>query len=126
MTIYHITSRAAWQAAQRARSYASPTLTDVGFIHASTREQVIQVANAFYRGQDDLVLLVIDVNRLQADVRWEPPDHIAETDEPPPEQGLFPHIYGPINLTAVTDVLALTPDSAGLFVFPSNGGSSSD
>jgi uncharacterized protein (DUF952 family) len=117
--LYHLTTRTEWQAAQEAGLYTSPTLDSAGFIHASTAQQVINVANAFYPGQNDLILLVIDTESLRSELRWEPPDHIAETDELPPEQGLFPHIYGPVNLTAVAGVLELAVNSAGLFIFPS-------
>ncbi len=119
MILYHITTRAEWQAAQRARSYASATLTDAGFIHASTREQVIEVANAFYRGQQDLVLLVMDADLLRSEIRWEPPDHpTSGASAPLPEQDLFPHLYGPINLDCVVQVLDLMPDAGGLFDLP--------
>jgi len=120
MIVYHITTRTEWQAALEAGVYTSPTLDSAGFIHASTVEQVIPVANAFYRGQEDLILLVINAALLRSDLRWEPPDHIAETDAPVPEQGLFPHIYGPIALDSVVEVLDLLVDSAGVFDLPTS------
>lgn len=116
MTIYHITSRAEWEDAQRRGEYVAPSLTGEGFIHCSTAGQVPHVANAFYRGRTDLVLLVIDETATGSEVRWEPPAGppaagISEAD-------LFPHIYGPINLGAVTRVLDFQPDSAGMFSLP--------
>jgi uncharacterized protein (DUF952 family) len=88
-----------------------------GFIHASTAEQVAAVANAFYRGRADLILLVIDEARLQSELRWEAPAG-------PPAEGIrpgdsFPHIYGPLNLAAVVRVLDFEPDPDGTFSRPS-------
>jgi uncharacterized protein (DUF952 family) len=119
MIVYHLTTRAEWQAALEAGAYTSPTLDSAGFIHASTVEQVIPVANAFYRGQKDLILLVIDTDLLQSDLRWESPAHIAETDDPP-EEGLFPHIYGPIALDCVVEVLDLPANADGVFDLPAS------
>jgi uncharacterized protein (DUF952 family) len=116
MTIYHIASRAEWEAAQARGEYTAPSLTGEGFIHCSTATQVVHVANAFYRGRTDLVLLVLDETATRPEVRWEPPAG-------PPAAGisasdLFPHIYGPINLEAVVRALDFEPDPAGTFTLP--------
>lgn len=117
--IYHITSRADWQGAQATGSYSPASLSSEGFIHFSTREQVVTVANAFYRGQLDLVLLVVDAARLTAALRFEGPVHPADSDQPPPPQdALFPHLYGALHVDAVTQVLDFPPDADGMFVFP--------
>jgi uncharacterized protein (DUF952 family) len=75
------------------------------------------VANRFYARQTGLVLLVIDLDRLTSALKWEP-----VLDAPasiPGEQGpAYPHIYGPINLEAVTDVLGFEPGPDGLFRAP--------
>ena len=100
--IYHITTPAEWAAAQRAGSYRAASLDSEGFIHCSTRQQVLPVAKLFYRGRGDLLLLRIDESRLDAPLVWEAPAHpdpekageFAETDR-------FPHIYGELNLDAV-------------------------
>ena len=114
--IFHITTRTAWQSAQAAGYYRDPSLDEAGFIHASTAPQVAAVANAFYHGQNGLVLLVIDEARLVAELRWEPPAGPPATDIS--ESDRFPHIYGRLNLDAVVRVLDLTPDSTGIFTLP--------
>jgi len=111
--IYHITSRAEWDAAQQRGEYVAPSLTSEGFIHCSTAQQIPHVANAFYRGRTDLVVLALDETATSSEVRWEAPAG-------PPAAGisasdLFPHIYGPIHLSAVQRVQDLRPDSAGMF-----------
>ncbi|MGA7192926.1 MAG: DUF952 domain-containing protein, partial [Anaerolineales bacterium] len=64
--IYHIASREAWNAAQEQGQYSAPSLTSEGFIHCSTRTQVLSVAEKFYKGQTGLVILVIDSARLSS------------------------------------------------------------
>lgn len=77
---------------------------------------MLAVADAFYRGQTGLVLLVIDEARVQAEVRWEAP--AGEPAAGISAADLFPHIYGPLNLDAVMRVVDLKADSGGKFVLP--------
>lgn len=117
--IYHITTRAAWQAAQAHGQYIAPSLATEGFIHFSRANQVTGVANAFYAGQNGLVLLEVDVARLSADLRWEPPAHpggVAPQVQPHADD-LFPHLYGPLNLDAVRAV-RLYPQPHRAFPLP--------
>ena len=110
MVIYHITSRSDWKKAQQAGQYTAPSLTQEGFIHASTGEQVTGTANLFYHGQHGQVLLVIDSERLLSELRFDVVStHGAEQR--------FPHIYGPLNLDAVVDALDFQPDTNGTFQF---------
>lgn len=117
MNIYHITSRTDWVAATRAGQYVAPSLASAGFIHCSTAAQVIPVAEKYYGGQNGLVLLVIDPDRLTPELKWEPP---AEGAPPPgvPEGDSFPHVYGPINLDAAVQVLDFGTDPDGHFALP--------
>ena len=114
MTIYHIAFRTDWADAVAAGEYrvSSRTLSleEQGFIHASTAGQVAGVANAFYDDIDaaDLVLLVIDPERLTAPLRYDP---VPGADQP------FPHIYGPLNVSAVTGTVELRQDANGRYVF---------
>ena len=52
------------------------------------------MANAFYQGVPDLVLLTIDTERVASPIRYE---LVPGQDLP------YPHIYGPLNLDAVID-----------------------
>jgi len=112
--IFHILRRGEWQEALRRNRYEPPSLETEGFIHCSTREQTLGTANRFFRGQPDLLLLGIEPSRLTADVRLEAPSN--PVDERARE--LFPHVYGPINLEAVTQVLDFPCDADGLFHLP--------
>ncbi len=115
--ICHITTRAAWEAAQGSGEFFSPEFDVHGFIHCSTPEQVQLVANAFFRGRTGLILLVIDLARLKSPVRWEPP-HSTERLPDFTLGAVFPHVYGPINLDAVVRTTNLDPTDTGSFVLP--------
>ncbi len=107
--IYHIIPQADWAAAQAQGNYRPESLASAGFIHCSRPGQVERVANAFYRNQEDLLLLEIACDGLQADVRYE--DLLGE--------GMtFPHIYGPLNLNAVVGVYAMKRDDSGDYILP--------
>lgn len=104
--IYHITSKGEWTQAQETGSYIAPSLQTEGFIHGSTREQVTRVANSFYRGEDDLVLLCIHEDDLAPKVEWEDPVHPNPDDAPDTHEAeLFPHVYGAIGIQAVVAVV---------------------
>jgi glutathione S-transferase len=102
--IYHIALAAGWAQAQRDGQYTTSTrgrtLAEEGFIHASTADQVDEVADAFYRDAPDLVLLVIDTERVGSPIRYEPVPGQADP---------YPHIYGPLNLEAVVEVRPFRP-----------------
>ncbi|MDZ4672786.1 MAG: GNAT family N-acetyltransferase [Phototrophicales bacterium] len=114
--IYHITTRAEWDEAQKVGAYRAPSLESQGFIHASSISQVIKVANAVYVGQKNLVLLAIDVRHIIAPMRYEPPDTSILAEQY--EGELFPHIYGELNLSAVLRVDELPCGDDGLFALP--------
>lgn len=115
MRLYHITTRPDWEAAQSTGQYSAPSLQTQGFIHLSQAEQVARVANAIYKGQTGLVVLCIDPDGLSFTVRYEPPDPTIPAHHYQGE--LFPHLYGPLNVSAVADVIDFRPDSSGEFTF---------
>ena len=92
--IFHITSKTSWSAARRTGRYLAESLAGEGFIHCSKADQILRVANSFYGGQMGLVILEINLAKLSSKVAWEPGTDKADE--------LFPHIYGPVNLEAVT------------------------
>jgi len=119
--ILHITSRADWENAQRRGVYEAPSLATEGFIHCSTASQTVETANRFYRGQRDLVLLLIDESAVSAVVRYEraaDPDAPGRADDRDDAGGGFPHIYGPLNVNAVVDSYDFAPNADGLFSLP--------
>ncbi|MBA3872317.1 MAG: DUF952 domain-containing protein [Anaerolineae bacterium] len=117
-TILHITHQPNWQAALESGAYQTPTLAKDGFIHCSTDAQALRVANNFYRGQNDLVLLVIDTDKLIAPLKFEGPINPQTGQAEVGVNDLFPHVYGAINLDAVSKVVAFPSQPDGTFVLP--------
>jgi uncharacterized protein (DUF952 family) len=107
--ILHITTRAAWAAAEAAGEYRADSLASEGFIHCSTRSQVAAVANDRFAGRVDLVLLVIDPAQVAAEVRYEDCYESGQR---------FPHVYGPLPLAAVHQVIDYRPGDGGRFGEP--------
>lgn len=110
--ILHICRAADADRFRAAGAVTASSLDDVGFIHCADPGTVMLPANRLYRGRDDLVLLEIDPAAVDADVRWEP------GDPPIPGGPWFPHVYGPINYSAVVNVHRLDADGGGEFVLP--------
>jgi len=89
--------------------YVTDSLESQGFIHMSTEQQVIPVANSFYKDSEDLVLLYIDPEKIKVDLKWEGSDEIGED---------FPHLYASLPLEAVVRVEDFTKDKNGNYVMP--------
>ena len=112
--IFHITTRKEWETAKVMGTYAAPSLEIEGFIHCSKKVQVLGTTNNYFRGHQDLLLLCIMPEKLQADLKYEDPSGKHSSNE----VGLFPHVYGPINQEAVLKVVPFPCDSEGEFTLP--------
>lgn len=113
--IYHITTRQAWNS--RDVNYQHTSLDTEGFIHCSTLHQLALVANRYYQGEDNVLVLVISTATLSPDLRWDPPRH-PDGSSAQPVHLLYPHIYGEINTDAVLKVIDWTRDSLGRYRLP--------
>jgi uncharacterized protein (DUF952 family) len=98
--IYHLTTVEEWEDAQDKGSYEPPSFQREGFIHCSTEEQLQTVLEKHFKGQENLVKLVIDPARLTQKLQY---DLVEESNQE------FPHIYGPLNIEAVTQIVFLEP-----------------
>jgi uncharacterized protein (DUF952 family) len=108
--IYHFCGRDEWAAVTDA--YTADTLATEGFIHCSDLDTVLLPANAIARGRGDLALLAIDESRLPSPPVWEP------GDPSDPSSIRFPHIYGPIPVSAVVAVHDFPCGPDGTFTLP--------
>ena len=106
--IYKICPRALWNQAERDGVFrGAPVDHADGFIHFSTAEQARETAARHFAGADDLVLAAVDGDRLGPALRWEPSRGGA----------LFPHLYGPLPMSAVVWSRPLPLDKDGAHVF---------
>lgn len=113
--IYHLVSESEFHACLEAHTYSPESLRQHGFVHCALEPSVIPVANDYLAEVAERVLLLeIDLEHLDADVRLEAPaplegaasSHLASAAE-------FPHVYGPINAQAISGVGVLSKDSSG-------------
>ena len=140
--IYHLTTRDAALLARQTGEYRTESLAKDGFIHLSQFHQVLGVANAFYVGQKDLVILIVETSYLEAELKYEAPVHpmISNALEPVKDEDflsgkrlsnsndflradlstdlLFPHLYGPLNFDAVVKVVDFPVLADGKFELP--------
>lgn len=109
--IWHLLSVDQWRAAD-AIGYVPGAAP---FVHASPDlGTLLTVANALYReAAEPMVALGLDEDKLTSPVRYEP----ADPAPPPgaPDMTLFPHIYGPVDMPAVTEVRFARRDPAGVY-----------
>lgn len=109
--LIHTLVRAAdWRLAETRGEYrGSADDARDGFLHFSTAAQVAGSAAKHRAGVADLLLVSVAAEALGAALRWEPGGSRA---------GRFPHLYGPLPLSAVRSVVALPLGPDGRHVFP--------
>ena len=107
--IYKICPALLWQEAEKAGSFAgAPIDIQDGYIHFSTAEQVRETAKRHFAGQDELLLVAVDVDSLGE----------ALLCEPSRGGDLFPHLYAPLPVSAVRWVRPLPLGQDGQHIFP--------
>jgi uncharacterized protein (DUF952 family) len=100
--IYKIVSVAEWRAAEASGQFegSEVDLKD-GYIHFSEAAQLRETARRHFAGRDDLLLVTVDADRLDPAPIWEPSRGGA----------LFPHLYGPLPVSAATGSRPLSVDA---------------
>jgi len=108
-TIYKICPASAWREAERQGVFrGSPVDISDGYIHFSTASQVGETARKHFAGQTGLFLIAVDADALGDALRWER----SRNDD------LFPHLYGELDLGAVTTVHSMLARSDGFHDIP--------
>jgi len=97
--IYHVVSKTDWEQAMQQGFYEPASITSEGFIHLSNKEQVGAVLQRYYQNQQDLLLLHVDESKLLAELKYETAPSVNEQ---------FPHLFGRLNLDAITDVTSIS------------------
>ncbi|MGC3939243.1 DUF952 domain-containing protein [Roseobacter sp. EG26] len=108
MMIYKIFRADEW-AELRAKGETTGAPIDVsdGYVHFSTASQAAETAAKHFAGQDGLMLLAVETDRLGDDLKWE----VSRGDQ------LFPHLYRVLRLDDVVWAQPL-PLKDGLHLFP--------
>ena len=107
--IYKICPGPAWREAERQGVYrgSADDISD-GFIHFSVASQVAETAKKHFFGQTGLFLIAVDADALGDALRWER----SRNGE------LFPHLYGELDIGAVTAILDMRAQSDGYHDIP--------
>jgi uncharacterized protein (DUF952 family) len=102
-TAYKILTRGEWESLNAEGTFpGAPVDLADGYIHLSAPDQVAETAAKHFAGRDDLVLVEVDLTKLEG-VKWEP------------SRGgqLFPHLYGILPLSAVVRAEAVRVSADG-------------
>ena len=92
--IFHICTKEEWEKKLSSNEYIHPSLKTENFIHNSEEHQIEGVLQRYFKGQNDLLKLTIDPDKLTSRLQYD----LATDDE------YFPHVYGPINKDAIVKV----------------------
>jgi uncharacterized protein (DUF952 family) len=103
---YHLVPEPVWTTWKASDVYTPEAFEKDGFIHCTNGlDQLIEVANMFYTADPrEFQVLALEVNSIAAELRYDD------------EHRLFPHIYGPLNTSAVVDEFAVIRADDGTFV----------
>lgn len=94
--IYHITTPAEWENAQKSGFYKPQAYEQDGFIHCSDAYQIEGTANRFYKNASELVVLEIDTEKTAGEILYEQASDGGAMR--------FPHLYGLLEVNAVNAV----------------------
>jgi uncharacterized protein (DUF952 family) len=104
---YKVLTAAQFAELQNGTFRGAPVDLADGYIHLSDASQLTGTVRKHFSGQDSLVILAVDLNRLDGALRWE----VSRGGQ------LFPHLYGRLRMA---DVRAHAPLrwQDGLVVLP--------
>jgi uncharacterized protein (DUF952 family) len=107
--ILHMLKREDWEAAVEKGIYQPESIEKEGFIHCSLPDMLVTVANGLYLGLTDMIILVLDADKIEAPLVYE---DCYETGHD------FPHIYGSITPDCVIKIVDFPCDADGQFTLP--------
>ena len=102
--IYMVSNQVEYDKAKKNGSLTRESLSSEGFIHASPKSQLNRVANKYYKDKVDPLVLVIQKDKISPELKWEPATG-----------GSYPHLFGPLNIDAIIDVVVIRLDETDSF-----------
>lgn len=106
MKVYHILEKEVWGKAEILGYYSPSSLDKEGFIHCSTKEQLLPTLNRRFLGKKNLLLISINTKKVKQKIVFEDLNKLGEK---------HPHIYGVLDINAVISTLPLIPEENGEF-----------
>ena len=74
--------------------FSPASLQTEKFVHASPANQLTRIANKYYSENDTVHVAVVRKTKVKAPIKWEPAT-----------AGIYPHIYGELNMDSVEKVV---------------------
>jgi len=102
--IYLLSSEQEYNTALKQGVLIRESINTEGFIHAAPKSQLTRIANKYYKNTVKPLILIVDKNKITAQVKWEPA-----------KGGLYPHIYGALNTDAIIKTQKITLNENGEF-----------
>jgi uncharacterized protein (DUF952 family) len=104
----HLVADDQWAASDEGQPYRHPSLETEGFIHCTDGDaEMARTANRHYAGDERaFVVLTVDLDRVEAPWRYD--------DRGSP----YPHVYGPIERSAIVEVRPMPRSADGTFLPP--------
>ena len=107
--VFKLCDAAEWSAAIKAGSYGGSGVDRRdGYIHLSAADQLAETAAKHFRGQEELVVIAFDADKLGASLKWEVSRGGA----------LFPHYYGELDPSLAAWVAPAPLDANGIPLLP--------
>lgn len=94
--IFHIAQTKDIHDKSATEDYRCGSLTTEGFIHCCDKHQLAGVVSRYYGDVDDVHLLILEVGKLEAPLIHE--NTVGGSE-------LFPHLYGPVNASAILEII---------------------
>lgn len=102
--LYHITNKFDYIKAKDKGIYDFCSLKTDGYIHLSFKSQVIDTANRYFRGKENLIIFEINAKKIEKFIKIE---NTMGGDE------LFPHLYNELPMNIIERVYDLIETPAG-------------
>lgn len=103
---YHLSPRDVWDTQKSQQSYLPEGFAQDGFIHCTNGlDDLLTVANMFYIDDArEFIVLELNVSAVVSEIRYDDEDE------------RYPHIYGPLNTSAVRGQANVQRDAGGTFL----------
>ena len=105
--IAHCMKKTAWNKVRDEAYWGHQNIEKEGFIHCSPVKYLWRVLPNFESEEEELVIICIDEEKLDAEVRYEDDGNYGRR---------YPHVYGTINNDAVMMVLDYLKDEQGHYM----------
>tara|TARA_Y100000590_G_C15309778_1_gene859714 strand:+ start:372 stop:710 length:339 start_codon:yes stop_codon:yes gene_type:complete len=102
--LYHITTKFDYIKAKDKGFYDFCALKTEGFIHLSFKHQVLETADRYFKGKDNLIVFEINPATLEQSIKVE---NTVGGEE------LFPHLYSELPVSVIEKIYDLTETSSG-------------